>query len=104
MRGYTGIACLGMMAIGSGSSDAWAQRAKTITCAPGQTYEDNRDGEDRGEERCVRVLPGSLKVNDGPYKFWNVTEADEEGEYKDGRKIGTWKECRFGRCKTAAYQ
>jgi len=105
VRLCAGVACLVVFTVLSGSGEAWAQPAKTITCAPGQTYENTRDAAGVGVERCVRELPGSLSVNDGPYKFWNVTEADEEGAYKDGRKIGTWKECnRFGRCKTAAYQ
>jgi hypothetical protein len=58
------------------------------------------------EELCELSLPGSLVVNDGPSRFWySEGHPGEEGSYRNGRKVGKWRECdRFGRCRDQMYE
>jgi hypothetical protein len=58
------------------------------------------------QEFCELHLDGSLRVNDGPSRWWySEGHFGEEGAYRLGRKIGSWKECdRFGRCRTRRYE
>ena len=54
---------------------------------------------------CEQVLPGSLTVKDGPFRFWfNPNFEGASGNYNKGREVGKWKECdRFGRCEQKEY-
>jgi hypothetical protein len=72
---------------------------KTIDCAAPRVYRDLRKDAGR-EEFCELVLPGSLVVKDGPYRFWfSEGHPGPEGSYDRGREVGPWKECdRFDRC------
>jgi hypothetical protein len=82
-----------------------AQWTKDIDCPAGTVYQDLRPYAGR-QEFCERLLPGSLKVKDGPFRFWfNENFLGSEGAYKDGRQVGPWKECsRFGKCTNVAYE
>lgn len=57
------------------------------------------------DEFCELPLRGSLKVRDGPARWWYIEgHLGEEGNYRLGRKIGRWKECdRFDRCREQTY-
>ena len=50
---------------------------------------------------CEHLLPGSLVVKDGPFRFWFSRNFEgAAGNYHEGREVGTWKDCdRFERCK-----
>src|SRR5882762_4737708 len=74
-----------------------AQWTKDINCPAGTVYRDLRPDAGR-QEFCERLLPGSLKVKDGPFRFWfSEGYPGDEGAYKNGRQVGPWKECsRFG--------
>ena len=83
----------------------FAEWTKTIECPGGRVYRDERKYAGR-EEFCELLLPGSLVVKDGPYRSWfSEGHPGAEGNYKEGRQIGVWKECdRFDRCKQTAYE
>jgi len=83
---------------------SFAEWTKTIECPGGREYRDIRFYASR-EEYCELLLPGSLRVKDGPYRSWNREEAlREEGLYQKGRKLGAWTECdRFDRCGKRTY-
>ncbi len=82
-----------------------AQWTKDIECPPGTIYRDLRPYAGR-EEFCERLLPGSLKVKDGPSKFWfSEGYPGDQGTYKDGRQVGPWEICnRFGKCTHVVYE
>ena len=77
----------------------YAQWTKDITCPKGTVYRDLRPYAGR-QEFCERMLPGSLSVKDGPYRFWfSEGHPGTQGNYVNGRQVGRWHECdRFGRC------
>lgn len=83
----------------------FAQSPKLVECPKDRVYRDNRIGGEGGEVYCEHVLPGSLVVKDGPYRFWfNRDFEGAAGTYNEGREVGKWKECdRFGRCKEKDY-
>ena len=87
------------------ASPCLAQWTKTIDCPDGTEYRDVRIDAGR-EEFCELLLPGSLKVQDGPSRWWySQGHFGEEGNYSKGRKVGKWKECdRFDRCQERAYE
>jgi hypothetical protein len=82
-----------------------AQWTKDIDCPAGAVYRDLRPDAAR-EEFCERLLPGSLKLKDGPYKFWfSEFNPGDKGTYKDGRQVGPWEICnRFGKCTHVVYE
>jgi hypothetical protein len=75
-----------------------------LTCPAGSVYRETRQ-DAGGNDFCERVMPGDLRVNDGPARLWfNMDFLGEEGLYKNGRKVGRWKECdRFERCRDTTY-
>lgn len=76
-------------------------RTPTVHCEAGLTYHDERNTDGWGAEYCARELGGHMSVKVGPYKFWESGKTNSEGAYRDGREVGTWKDCdRFGRCRT----
>src|SRR5271166_6515843 len=81
---------------------AWT---KDITCPAGTVYRDLRPDAGR-EEFCERLLPGSLRVKDGPYRSWfSEGHPGGRGNYENGRQMGPWTECnRFDHCKHADYE
>jgi hypothetical protein len=81
-----------------------AEWTKDINCPRGTVYRDLRIDAGR-EEFCERLLPGSLRVKHGPYRFWfNVDFLGAKGSYTNGRRVGPWKECdRFRRCEQKDY-
>jgi hypothetical protein len=82
-----------------------AQGPKPIACPGDWIYRDNRTDGGGGQVFCEHVLPGSLRVKDGPFRFWfNRNFEGASGNYNEGREIGKWKECdRFGRCEQKDY-
>ena len=82
----------------------FADWTKTIDCPAGRVDRDVRRDAGR-EEFCELLLPGSLKVRDGPSRWWySEGHFGEEGSYQNGRKVGQWRECdRFGRCRDKTY-
>jgi hypothetical protein len=86
-------------------SPCLAQWTRTIDCPDGTVYRDVRRHAGQ-EEFCERLLPGSLKVQDGPSRWWySQGHFGEEGNYSNERKIGKWKECnRFDRCQERVYE
>lgn len=84
---------------------AFGQWSKTIDCPPDRVYRDLRIDAGR-DEFCVRELPGDLWVRDGPSRWWySEGHFGEEGTYKNGRKVGLWKECtRFDKCRLRNYE
>ena len=83
-----------------------AQGTKLVECPNDRIYRDNRGdagggNAGGGQVYCEHVLPGSLVVKDGPFRFWfNRDFEGAAGNYHEGREVGKWKECdRFGRCK-----
>jgi hypothetical protein len=82
-----------------------AQWTKDIDCPADTVYRDLRPNAGR-EEFCERLLPGSLKVKDGPFKFWfSEGNPGDKGTYKDGRQVGPWQVCnRFGKCTHVVYE
>lgn len=98
------ILCVGFLCIGTPHS-CTAQWTKDIVCPPGTTYRDLRPDAGR-REFCERLLPGSLKVKDGPFRFWfSEGQPGDEGTYQDGRQVGDWKECdRFGKCSQVIHE
>ena len=98
-----------MLAVAGETTGAPAQGPvdwpKTIDCPPGRVYLDIRRGEAR-EEYCELRLPGALKVQDGPSRWWyGQGHFGEEGTYQNGRKVGRWKECnQYDQCKDRTYE
>jgi hypothetical protein len=82
-----------------------AEWTKDITCPASTIYRDLRPYAGR-EEFCERLLPGSLRVKDGPFRSWfSEGHPGDRGSYKNGRQVGLWIECdRFDRCKHAEYE
>lgn len=82
-----------------------AQWTKDIDCPVDTVYRDVRKDAGR-QEFCEHRLPGSLRVKDGPFRFWfSEDNPGSQGSYRDGREVGTWKECdRFGRCKQVVHE
>jgi hypothetical protein len=100
-----GLLALALMVLLLGTARyAHAEWTKDIQCPTGTEYRDLRPYAGRGEF-CERLLPGSLRVKHGPYKFWyNADLLGDRGNYTNGRRTGPWRECdRFGRCKHADY-
>jgi hypothetical protein len=91
--------CITAVLACAGSCVCFAQSTKAVDCPGDRVYRDNRNG--GGQVFCERVLPGSLTVKDGPFRFWfNPDFEGSSGNYNDGREVGKWKECdRFGRCE-----
>jgi hypothetical protein len=81
-----------------------AQDHTPLKCPAGSVYRETRR-DAGGNDFCERVMPGGLRVNEGPARFWfNMEFVGEEGNYKNGRKVGHWKECdRFERCHDETY-
>jgi hypothetical protein len=107
MRCFLAAARLGIL-VCAACGPCNAQWTKTIACAPGRVYRDNRNdtgGQLGGQEFCEHVLPGSLRVKDGPFRFWlSRNFQGAAGDFDEGREIGTWKECdRSGRCEQKAH-
>jgi len=88
-----------VMLFGSGHA-CLAQWTKTIDCPVDRVYREIRKDAGR-QEFCEQVLPGSMTVKDGPFRFWfNQNFQGAAGNYSGGREVGIWKECdRFGRCE-----
>lgn len=82
----------------------YAQWTKDITCPASTVYVDNRPYAGR-EEFCERRLPGRLSVKEGPFRSWfNEGLVSSQGNYRNGRQVGSWKECsRFGKCTHVNY-
>jgi hypothetical protein len=82
-----------------------AQWTKDIDCPGGTVYQDLRPYAGR-LEFCERLLLGSLKVKDGPFRSWfSEGHPEDEGAYEDGRQVGPWKECnRFDKCSQMAHE
>jgi hypothetical protein len=93
-----------MFVISATSRLCFAQWTKTIDCPPDRVYRDLRIDAGR-QEFCEHVLPGSLTVKDGPFRFWfNRDFEGGAGNYNEGREVGQSKECdRFGRCEQKDY-
>jgi len=87
------------------TSVCFAQGTNPIDCPGDRAYRDNRPDGGGGQVFCEHVLPGSLTVKDGPFRFWfNRDFEGSAGNYNDGREVGKWKECdRFGRCEQKEY-
>jgi hypothetical protein len=98
------ILSLGFLCIGTPHS-CTAQWTKDIECPPGSIYRDLRPDAGR-QEFCERLLPGSLRVKDGPFRLWfSEGHPGDEGTYQDGRQVGQWKECnRFGKCSQVVHE
>ena len=76
------------------SCSCLAQLPKPVECPAGRTYTDNRDVTG-GSVFASSLLPGSLEVRDGPFRFWfNPKFEGSTGSYKLGREFGKWKECK----------
>ena len=75
----------------------------SIQCPDGAIEVDQRDY--GGEDYCELVLPGSIRVNHGPYRFWfNPDFLGVKGLYRFGQPVGLWRDCdRFNRCKITKY-
>src|SRR5437870_9393030 len=86
-------------------SVSFAQVPKQIECPVNRVYRDNRTDGGGGQVFCEHVLPGSLTVKDGPFRFWfNRNFEGASGNYNEGREVAKWKECdRFGRCEQKDY-
>ena len=86
-------------------NQCFADWIKTVECPAGRVYRDVRRDAGR-EEFCELLLPGALKVRDGPSRWWySEGHFGEEGTYQNGRKVGRWRECdRFDRCHDETYE
>src|SRR5579875_2920577 len=82
----------------------FAHSAQEIACGDSRVYRDVRK-DAGGEQFCELLLPGSLVVKDGLYRFWfSEGHPGSEGMYKEGRQVGLWQECdRFDRCQKRMY-
>ncbi len=98
------IAFITAILSGACSCVCFAQSAKLVECSGDRVYRDNRN-EVGGQVFCEQVLPGSVTVKDGPFRFWfNPNFEGSSGNYNQGREAGKWKECdRFGRCEQKEY-
>jgi hypothetical protein len=98
------IVSVGCLCIGT-PDPCRAQWTKDIECPRGTVYRDIREDAGR-QEFCERLLPGSLKVKDGPFRSWfSEGHPGDEGTYRDGRGIGQWKECnRFDECRQVIHE
>jgi hypothetical protein len=88
----------------AGTCVCFAQSTNAVECPGDRLYRDTRkDG--GGQVFCEHILPGSLTVKDGPFRFWfNPGFEGASGVYREGREAGKWKECdRFGRCEQKEY-
>jgi len=96
--------CITAILFCAGSRVCFAQSAKAVNCPADRVYRDNRNGVG-GQVFCEHVLPGSLAVKDGPFRFWfNPDFEGSFGNYNEGREVGKWKECnRFGGCEQKDY-
>ena len=76
-----------------------------VHCSSDRVYRDTRVDGGGGQVYCEHVLPGSLNVKDGPFRFWYSRDFEgSTGTFQEGREIGKWKECdRFGRCEQKDY-
>ena len=94
-----------MVVICAGYSGCLAQGTKLVQCPGDRIYRDTRIDGGGGQVYCEHVLPGSLVVKDGPFRFWfNRDFEGSAGNYSEGREVGKWKECeRFGRCEQKDY-
>lgn len=86
-------------------NQSFADWTKTIDCPAGRVHQDVRRDAGR-EEFCELLLPGRLKVKDGPSRAWySEGHLGKEGVYQNGRKVGRWRECdRFDRCHDQTYE
>ena len=98
----TALICAGSLCL--------AQGTKLVECPNDRVYRDNRGdagggNAGGGQVYCEHVLPGSLMVKEGPFRFWfNRDFEGAAGNYHEGREVGKWKECdRFGRCKATEH-
>ena len=101
---------LATVLMSAGCSLCLSQEAKLVECPSDRVYRDNRGdagggNAGGGQVYCEHLLPGSLAVKDGPFRFWfNRDFEGAAGNYHEGREIGKWKECdRFGRCAQKDY-
>jgi len=83
---------------------ACAEWTKDITCPTGTAYRDVREYAGR-QEFCERLLPGSLRVKQGPARFWLDPDfPNSRGNYTNGRQTGSWRECdKNGHCRHVDY-
>ncbi len=97
--------CLVLSGVWSAAAQCLADWEKTIDCPAGREYRDVRRDAGR-DEFCEILLPGSLRVRDGPSRWWYIEgHLGEEGSYQNGRKVGRWRECdRFDRCRDHTYE
>ncbi|MFI5176126.1 MAG: hypothetical protein ACHQKY_14795 [Terriglobia bacterium] len=88
-----------------GPNQCFADWTKTIECPAGTMYRDVRRYAGR-DEFCEFLLPGSLWVREGPSRWWySEGHLGEEGNYKNGRKVGQWRECsRFDNCRYQSHE
>jgi hypothetical protein len=102
MRVYL-LVCIAVTLLHASSRVCLAQSLKAVDCPGDRVYRDNRNG--GGQVFCEHLLPGSLTVKDGPFRFWfNPDFEGSSGSYNEGREVGQWKECdRFGRCQQKDY-
>ena len=84
MRSYL-IACIAVTLVYASSRVCFAQSTKTIDCPLDRVHLDTRQG-GGGQEFCEHLLPGSLAVKDGPFRFWfNSDFEGAAGNYNEGR-------------------
>ena len=109
MQGYNRLVSAVLAVLLLFASGSWGRATQqwttTISCPAGTEYRDVRYDAGR-EEYCERRLPGSLRVKDGPSRSWYSFEHPaEHGSYRNGRKVGRWRECnRFDRCRDRVYE
>ncbi len=101
-EGSFAVLLLGMLCLSSTLS--YAEWTKDINCPSGTEYRDLRPYAGR-EEFCERLLPGSLRVKHGPYRFWyNEQFPEVRGQYTNGRRSGLWRDCdKNGHCNRVKY-
>jgi hypothetical protein len=102
--GFFQTVCITTVLVCAGKCVCFAQSTKAVDCPTDTVYRDNRNGVG-GQVFCERLLPGSLTVKDGPFRFWfNPNFEGASGNYSKGREVGKWKECqRFGQCEQKEY-
>ena len=93
-----------LVLICTGNGICFSQSTKAVECPGDRVYREDRNGVG-GQVFCEHLLPGSLAVKDGPFRFWfNPHFEGSFGNYNEGREVGKWKECdRFGRCEQKDY-